>query len=62
MRTKVIILGLRSIGDNLLKELKKIKKFEIILLTANRNHKKYLQANEFKVKNLIVNNKKVMNG
>ena len=61
MRTKVAILGSTgSIGDNLLKIIKKDKKkFEIILLTANKNHKKiFKQANEFKVKNLIVNNKK----
>ena len=61
MRTKVAILGSTgSIGDNLLKIIKKDKKnFEIILLTANKNHKKiFKQAKEFKVKNLIINNKK----
>ncbi len=61
MRTKIAILGSTgSIGDNLLKIIKKDKKnFEIILLTANKNHKKIIkQAKEFKVKNLIINNKK----
>ncbi len=61
MRTKVAILGSTgSIGDNLLKIIKKDKKnFKIILLTANKNHKKiFKQAKEFKVKNLIINNKK----
>ena len=61
MRKKIAILGSTgSIGDNLLKIIKKDKKnFEIILLTANKNHKKiFKQAKEFKVKNLIINNKK----
>ena len=61
MRTKIAILGSTgSIGENLLKIIKKDKKnFEIILLTANKNHKKILkQAKEFKVKNLIINNRK----
>ena len=65
MRTKVAILGSTgSIGDNLLKIIKKDKKnFEIILLTANKNHKKiFKQAKEFKVKNLIINNKKSYEG
>ena len=61
MRTKIAILGSTgSIGYNLLKIIKKDKKnFEIILLTANKNHKKiFKQAKEFKVKNLIINDKK----
>ena len=34
-------------------------KFEIILLTANKNYKQlFKQANKFKVKNLIINNHK----
>ena len=42
MKKKIAILGSTgSIGDNLLKIIKKDKKnFEIILLTANKNHKK----------------------
>ena len=61
MKTKIAILGSTgSIGDNLLKIIKKDKKnFEINLLTANKNHKKiFKQAKEFKVKNLIIINKK----
>ena len=61
MKKKIAILGSTgSIGDNLLKIIKNDKKnFEIILLTANKNYKKiFKQAKEFKVKNLIINNKK----
>ena len=61
MKTKIAILGSTgSIGDNLLKIIKKDKKnFEINLLTANKNHKKiFKQAKEFKVKNLIIIDKK----
>ena len=60
MKTKIAILGSTgSIGDNLLKIIKKDKNFEINLLTANKNHKKiFKQAKEFKVKNLIIINKK----
>ena len=61
MKKKIAILGSTgSIGDNLLKIIKKDKKnFEIILLTANKNHKKiFKQAKEFKVKNLIIIDKK----
>ena len=61
MKKKIAILGSTgSIGENLLKIIKKDKKkFEVILLTANKNHKKILkQAKEFKVKNLIIINKK----
>ncbi len=60
MRKKIAILGSTgSIGENLLKIIKKDKKnFEIILLSANKNYKKiFKQAKEFKVKNLIINNK-----
>ena len=43
MKTKIAILGSTgSIGENLLKIIKKDKKkFEVILLTANKNHKRY---------------------
>ena len=61
MKKKIAILGSTgSIGDNLLKIIKKDKKnFEIILLTANKNYKKiFKQAKEFKVKNLIIIDKK----
>ena len=61
MKTKIAILGSTgSIGDNLLKIIKKDKKnFEINLLTANKNHKKiFKQAKEFKFKNFFIINKK----
>ncbi len=59
---KIAILGSTgSIGRSLLNLIKKDKKnFKIILLTANRNYKKlFEQANEFKVKNLIITDKKI---
>ena len=61
MKTKIEILGSTgSIGKTLLNIIRKDRKnFEIILLTANKNHKLLLkQAKEFKVKNLIITNKK----
>ena len=61
MKTKIAILGSTgSIGKTLLDIIRKDhKNFEIILLTANKNHKLLLkQAKEFKVKNLIITNKK----
>ena len=61
MKTKIAILGSTgSIGKTLLDIIRKDRKnFEIILLTANKNHKLLLkQAKEFKVKNLIITNKK----
>ena len=61
MKTKIAILGSTgSIGKTLLNIIRKdLKNFEIILLTANKNHKLLLkQAKEFKVKNLIITNKK----
>jgi len=61
MKTKIAILGSTgSIGKTLLNIIRKDRKnFEIILLTANKNHKLLLkQAKEFKVKNLIITNKK----
>ena len=59
MKQKIAILGSTgSIGKNLLEIVNKDKnKFEIILLTANRNYKDLLiQARKFKVKNIIITN------
>ena len=61
MKIKIAILGSTgSIGKTLLDIIRKDpKNFEIILLTANKNYKLLLkQAKEFKVKNLILTNKK----
>ena len=61
MKKKIAILGSTgSIGKNLIDIIKKDKKnFNIILLSADENHKELLkQAKLFKVKNLIINNKK----
>ena len=59
MRKKIAILGSTgSIGRNLLEIVNKDKnKFEVSLLTANKNHTDLLkQAKRFKVKNIIVTN------
>ena len=64
MKKKIAILGSTgSIGKTLINLIKKNKKdFEIILLTANKNHKELIkQAKFFKVKNLIVTDKKSFN-
>jgi len=61
MKKKVAILGSTgSIGKTTLSILKKDKKnFDIILLTTNNNLKEILkQTREFKVRNLVINNKK----
>ena len=61
MKTKIGILGSTgSIGKLTFDILKKDKNnFDIILLTTNNNYKEILtQAKEFKVKNLVINNKK----
>jgi 1-deoxy-D-xylulose-5-phosphate reductoisomerase len=61
MKKKIAILGSTgSIGKTLVNILKKNKdKFEIILLTANKNTNELIkQANYFSVKNLIITNKK----
>ena len=61
MKTKIAILGSTgSIGKTLLDIIRKDQKnFEIILLTADKNYKLLLkQAREFKVRNLIITNKK----
>ena len=61
MKKKIAILGSTgSIGKNLIKILKEdLNKFEIILLTANKNYKSLLsQAKILKVKNIIITDKK----
>ena len=61
MKRKIAILGSTgSIGKTLLKIIEKDKKnFKIELLTTNKNYNKlFEQANIFKVKNLIVADKK----
>ena len=61
MKKKIAILGSTgSIGKTLLDIIKKNQNnFEIILLTANKDHKKlFEQSKKFKVKNLIIHNNK----
>ena len=61
MKKKLAILGSTgSIGKTLLNIVNQDKKkFEIKLLTANKNYKKLLkQAKKFNVKNLIITNEK----
>ena len=63
MRQNIAILGSTgSIGKNLINILKKDKKnFNIVLLVAKKNYKEILkQARFFKVKNLIIQIKKVI--
>ena len=60
MKRKIAILGSTgSIGKSLIEILKKdLNKFEIKLLSANKNHKELLkQAKIFNVKNLIISDK-----
>ena len=60
MKKKIAILGSTgSIGKNLLKILEKNKSsVEILLLTANKNHKVLLnQIKKYNVKNIIITNK-----
>ena len=57
MKKKIAILGSTgSIGQNLLKIVNRDKKkYEIVLLTANKNYLQLLkQAKKFKVKNIII--------
>ena len=64
MKKKVAILGSTgSIGKCLIDIIEKDKKkFEIVLLSADKNYKQLLsQAKFFKVKNLIITNKKRYN-
>ena len=59
MRKKIAILGSTgSVGKSLLQIIEKDKKkFEIVLLTANKDYKTLIrQANKFNVKNLIITN------
>jgi 1-deoxy-D-xylulose-5-phosphate reductoisomerase len=61
MKKKVAILGSTgSIGKNLINIIKRDKKnFEIILLTTNQNYQElFKQIKFFKVKNIIITNKK----
>ena len=61
MKKKIAILGSTgSIGRQTLDIIKKNKKdFKVILLTANKNHNLLSkQIKEFKVKNVIITNKK----
>ena len=61
MKKKIIILGSTgSVGRSTLNIIKKDKKnFDIVLLSTNRNINKLLkQVKEFKVKNVIIFNKK----
>ena len=61
MKKKIAILGSTgSIGKSTLEVIKKDKKnFDIVLLTTNNNYKEILkQSKEFKVRNLVINNKK----
>ena len=64
MKKKIAILGSTgSIGKSLLKIILRDKNnFEVVLLTANKNYKSLLkQAKIFKVKNIILTNKKYYN-
>ena len=61
MRQKIAILGSTgSIGKNLLEIINKDRnKFEVVLLTANKNHSDLIkQAKKYNVKNLIIKNYK----
>ena len=61
MKKKIVILGSTgSIGKSLLKIVSQdINKFEVVLLTANKNYRRLLkQAKKFKVKNVILTNLK----
>ena len=61
MKKKVAILGSTgSIGKTLIDIIKKDKKkFEIVLLTADKNYKEiFAQAKIFNVSNIIITNKK----
>jgi 1-deoxy-D-xylulose-5-phosphate reductoisomerase len=63
MKKKIAILGSTgSIGKTLLKIVEKNKdNFEIVLLSANKNYQSlFKQAKKFKVKNLIITDKKTL--
>lgn len=60
MKKQIAILGSTgSIGKNLIQIIgKNIRDFEIILLSAKKNHVElFKQAIKFKVKNLVITNK-----
>ena len=62
MKIKIAILGSTgSIGKNLLEIVNRdLKKYEIVLLTANKNFSGLIkQAKKFNVKNIIINDKDV---
>ena len=64
MKKKIAILGSTgSIGKSLLNIIRRdIKKFEIVLLTANSNYRElYKQTKKFNVKNVIISNKSSLN-
>jgi len=64
MKKKIAILGSTgSIGKTLINIIKQdIKNFEVVLLSAHENYRELLkQAKFFKVKNLIITNKKSYN-
>lgn len=64
MKKKIAILGSTgSIGKSLLDIIKKDSNFiDVVLLTCDKNYKKlFEQAKFFKVKNLIITNKKIFN-
>lgn len=59
MKKKIAILGSTgSIGKSLINIIKRDKKkFDVVLLTANKNYKElYNQSKLLNVKNLIINN------
>ncbi len=61
MKKKIAILGSTgSIGKSTLEVIRKDKKnFDIILLSANNNYKKLAeQAKQFRVKNVLIKNRK----
>ena len=61
MKINIAILGSTgSIGENILDIVRKDKKnLKVVLLTANKNYKKLIQqANEYKVKNILIYNDK----
>ena len=61
MQINIVILGSTgSIGENMLDIIRKDKKnLRVHLLTANKNYKKLIQqAEEFKVKNILIYNDK----
>ena len=61
MKKSIAILGSTgSIGKSTINILRKDKKsFDVVLLTTNNNYKEILkQSKEFRVHNLVINNKK----